>query len=92
MSSLDRWGEDWLVLGCRQYCQGLVTSPVLPKEYAQVLRVLQVRLQHSAASYLDLTVLLQDRALTRTGEGEVEQMFLEDFGKSHKELFAGVDI
>lgn len=56
-----------------KFGQGAVTSPVLPKQYSEVLRV------------------LQDRALTRTDPGEVEEIFLEDFGQSPRELFADFD-
>ena len=32
---------------------------------------------------------VQDRALTRTDSGEVEEIFLEDFGQSYRDLFSG---
>jgi len=54
-----------------KFGQGAVTSPVLPKQYSEVLRV------------------LQDRALTRTDPREVEEIFLEDFGQSYRDLLAG---
>nr|KAG5693003.1 hypothetical protein BaRGS_011639 [Batillaria attramentaria] len=40
--------------------------------------------------YLEVLVVLQDRALTRTTD-EVEQLFLEDFGKKPEEMFASFD-
>ena len=52
-----------------KFGQGLVTHGVLPKEYSEVL------------------VVLQDKALIRGGETEIEQMFKEDFGKEKSELF-----
>jgi len=52
-----------------KFGQGLVTHGVLPKEYSEVL------------------VVLQDKALNRGGETEIEQMFKEDFGKEKSELF-----
>jgi len=52
-----------------KFGQGLVTHGVLPKEYSEVL------------------VVLQDKALNRGGETEIEQMFVEDFGKEKSELF-----
>lgn len=52
-----------------KFGQGMVTHGVLPKEYSEVL------------------VVLQDKALNRGGETEIEQMFIEDFGKEKSELF-----
>lgn len=52
-----------------KFGQGLVTHGVLPKEYSEVL------------------VVLQDKALNRGGETEIEQMFMEDFSKDKSELF-----
>ena len=45
---------------------------ILPKEYIEILRV------------------LQDQALTRKSH-EVDQLFLEDFGKKPTEIFAEFD-
>jgi len=52
-----------------KFGQGLVTHGVLPKEYSEVL------------------VVLQDKALNRTGDTEIDQMFKEDFGKEKNEMF-----
>ena len=52
-----------------KFGQGLVTHGVLPKEYSDVL------------------VVLQDKALNRGGETEIDTMFREDFGKEKNELF-----
>ena len=39
---------------------------------------------------MDCLQALQDRCLTREKD-EVEKLFLEDFGKSHKEMFDAFD-
>ena len=51
--------------------QGMCTHGILPPEYSKVL------------------VVLQDQALRREGEGhqEIDQMFLQDFGKTKTDLF-----
>ncbi|KAF2364885.1 UbiB domain, partial [Trinorchestia longiramus] len=50
--------------------QGLVSmNHILPKEYLEILKV------------------LQDRCLTRRSSSEVEELFKEDFGVPHTELF-----
>jgi len=53
-----------------KFGQGLVTHGVLPKEYSEVL------------------VVLQDKALTRGGDKEIDVMFKEDFGKDKNEIFS----
>ena len=37
--------------------------------------------------YSEFLVVLQDKALNRGGETEIEQMFMEEFGKEKCELF-----
>ena len=37
--------------------------------------------------YSQVLVVLQDHALRRQGQEEIEQMFLQDFGKTKTELF-----
>ena len=53
-----------------KFGQGLVTHGVLPKEFSEVL------------------VVLQDQALTRGGDREIDVMFQEDFGKDKNEIFS----